>query len=178
MSLENHDKLKDWYRELSSPLKRFLTQRAGRSSADIDDIAQEVFLRLLRYDRAGIVEHPAAYLYKIAAHVSSEWSARSNRAQPHSADWLEELVEPVTPLSTTEADSNKQKVRDALALLPPRTREILRLLHAEELGYNQIAERLGLTRRIVKRVVVESYAALRLTLGAHVSAGKDWRMVP
>jgi len=162
--VDSRDRLVEWFREWHTPLRRFLRARPGTSSADVDDIAQEVFLRLLRYDRAELVEHPQAYLFRIAAHVSSEWTARAVRTQPHSADWLEELVDPATPLSATERTSVETLIRNALATLPARAREVLRLLHAEELGYDQIAERLGLTRRIVKRVVVESYAVLRRSL--------------
>ena len=39
---------------LEEPLE-FLARRRAGSAADIDDIAQEVFLRLLRYDRAELV---------------------------------------------------------------------------------------------------------------------------
>ena len=164
LKVQSQDRLVDWFREWRTSLRRFLLARPGASAADIDDIAQEVFLRLLRYDRTDLVQHPQAYVFKVAANVSSEWARRASRAQPHSADWLEELVDPATPLGAAERESNEVLIRGALSSLPARTREILRLLHEDGLEYEQIAERLGLTRRIVKRVVVESYARLRQSL--------------
>lgn len=164
--VQSQDRLVEWFREWRTSLRRFLLARPGASVADIDDIAQEVFLRLLRYDRTDLVQHPQAYLFKVAANVSSEWATRASRAQPHSADWLEDLIDPATPLSAAEQESNEAMIRGALAALPARTREILRLLHEDGLKYEQIAEHLGLTRRIVKRVVVESYAALRKSVPA------------
>lgn len=172
-TVQSQDRLAEWFREWRTSLRRFLLARPGASAADIDDIAQEVFLRLLRYDRMDLVQHPQAYPFKIAANVSSEWATRASRAQPHSADWLEDLIDPATPLGAAERESSEALIRGALASLPPRTREILRLLHEEGLGYEQISEHLGLTRRIVKRVVVESYAALRRAIpsGAARSSG-------
>ncbi len=46
------------------------------SGADVNDVAQEVFLRLLRYDRAELIEYPQAYLFKMAANVANEWAIR------------------------------------------------------------------------------------------------------
>lgn len=61
---------------------RFRRQEGGgfrlSRPADFDDVAQEVFLRLLRYDAAQIVEHPQAYLFKMASNVAAEWSIRSS----------------------------------------------------------------------------------------------------
>ena len=45
----------------------------------MDDAAQEVFLRLLRYDRGELVENPQAYLFKVATNVAAEWSIRARR---------------------------------------------------------------------------------------------------
>lgn len=50
-------RLVDWFQRWRTPLRRFLASRSAIRPADLDDVAQEVFLRLLRYDAARIVEH-------------------------------------------------------------------------------------------------------------------------
>src|SRR5258708_19577522 len=97
MSTGSVVRIGDWFREWRLPLKRFLMRRRAGTAADIDDIAQEVFLRLLRYDRAELVDHPQAYLFKIAANVSAEWSMRSSRRLPHDSAWLTALVAAPSP---------------------------------------------------------------------------------
>ena len=44
---------------------------------DVEDVGQEVFLRLMRYETAELIEHPQAYLYKVASNVATEWSMRA-----------------------------------------------------------------------------------------------------
>jgi RNA polymerase sigma-70 factor (ECF subfamily) len=165
------ERLVSWFREWRGSLRRFLLLRRGVPAADIDDIAQEVFLRLLRYDRTELIERPQAYLYRVAANVSAEWAARSSRRHPHRAEWLEELVDPADPQAEAERAAADGELHAALAALPSRAREILRLLHHEALTYEQIATRLQITHRVVKRDIVRAYAVLRHS----VAPGPDMR---
>ena len=50
-------RLIDWFSQWRSPLRKFLIRRNARSRADVDDISQEVFLRLLRYNQAELVHN-------------------------------------------------------------------------------------------------------------------------
>src|SRR5258708_6721834 len=157
-------RLGTWFRELQQPLRRFLTRRRAGSAADIDDIAQEVFLRLLRYDRAELVDHPQAYLFKIAANVSAEWSMRSSRRLPHDSAWLTELVDALSPEVELEKEGVDQTLRAALETLPSRAREILRMHFGDGMTHPEIAVALGVTRKIVKRDTARAYAELRAKL--------------
>jgi RNA polymerase sigma factor (sigma-70 family) len=135
-------------------------------SNDLDDVAQEVFLRLLRYQHDEIVVDPRAYLFKIAGNVASEWSCRARERLPHDSDWLDDLPDDSDVTREMERNQRSAEITIALNRLPARAREILRLHFGEGLGQSDIAARLGVTRRIVKRDIVRSYAALRLTLAA------------
>jgi DNA-directed RNA polymerase specialized sigma24 family protein len=44
-----------------------------RAIVDVEDLAQETYLRLLRARDLGDVRHPQAYLLRVASHVVSEW---------------------------------------------------------------------------------------------------------
>lgn len=149
----------EWFRHWQAPLRRYLVRRG--SGADVDDIAQEVFLRLLRYDRAELIEHPQAYLFQVASNVSAEWAVRSNRRLPHHSEWLDELVDTLSPESETERQSVNEQLHVALQALPGRAREILRLHFAEGMTGPDIAKAMGLTRKIVKRDTARAYATLR-----------------
>lgn len=156
--------LGDWFRDWQLPLRRFLTRRRAGTSADIDDIAQEVFLRLIQYDRAELVDHPKTYLFKIAANISADWAVRSSRRLPHDAAWLTELVDALSPDAELEREDTGEQIRLAVETLPARAREILRLHFGEGMNHQEIAAALGVTRKIVKRDVARAYAALRTTL--------------
>lgn len=167
--------LADWFRRWRAPLLRHLTSRARLSSADADDLAQEVFLRMLRYDRAELVTHPQAYLFRIAANVLAEWSTRASWRQPHAAAWLADLTDERDPERECTSEDDKAELERAIGMLPPRSREILRLHYDGGLTHEAIAARLGVTRRIVKRDLIRAYADLRGTLGARALPRRDPR---
>jgi RNA polymerase sigma factor (sigma-70 family) len=162
--------LGEWFREWHQPLRRFLAQRRASPKADIDDIAQEVFLRLLRYNRTDLIEFPQAYLYKIAANVSAEWATRSSRRLPHNSAWLADLADTLCPQVELEREVQEAELQRALEALIPRSREILRLHFGENLCQEDIAQRLGVTRRIVKRDLARAYATLRMALDSDICA--------
>ncbi len=164
MTIERDTRLAGWFREWKQPLRRYLLKRQRGAAADVDDIAQEVFLRLLRFDRADLVAHPQAYLYKVAANVSVEWSARASSRLQHSAEWLDDLAEVATPEDEAHREETNRQLKAALLTLPARHREILRLHFEEGLTYDEVAARLQLSHRVVKRDLSSAYAALRRLL--------------
>jgi RNA polymerase sigma-70 factor (ECF subfamily) len=158
------ERLSDWFSEWQLPLRRFLARRRAGSTADIDDIAQEVFLRVLRYDRSEFVDRPQSYLFQIAANVSSEWAVRSSRTQPHDSAWLEELVDSISPESELEREGVAAQLLLAIERLPLRAQEILRLHFDGGMTYAEIALAMGVTRKIVQRDLARAYAWLRTNL--------------
>jgi RNA polymerase sigma-70 factor (ECF subfamily) len=157
-------KVGNWFRDWQRPLHRFLARQRAGCAADIDDIAQEVFLRVLRYDRSELIDYPQAYLFKIASNVSAEWAMRSSRRMPHHSEWLTELVDALSPEVEVEREALDARLHAAVNALPPRSREILRLHFAEDVPHEEIARRLGVTRKIVKRDIARAYGSLRISL--------------
>ena len=159
-------RLTDWFRQWRSPLRKFLKRRGSVPLADLDDAAQEVFLRLMRYERAEIVEHPQAYLFKMASNVAAEWSLKARYSKPHHSHWLAELRDDSDPEQAAAERKLKAGVKRALLSLPPAHREMLRLHFFEGLGRSEIAARLRTSERVVKRAFLRSYAQLREHLDA------------
>ena len=159
-------RLIEWFGKWRKPIRSWLRNRASVPPGDIDDLAQEVFLRLLRYSDDVAVDNPQGYLFRIAANVANEWRERSRVRKPHDDSWLEELQieagdEPENAFAKTRAN---EYVQAAVDRLPPRQREVL-LLHVNEgLTYKQIAQQRGLTYRIVLRDLTRAYSTLRMQL--------------
>src|SRR6476646_7591720 len=63
-------------------LHRYLLRRLRRPQ-DVDDLAQEVYLRLLRLDEAKCVEKPLAFLYGVAAHVVADFKLQASTREAH-----------------------------------------------------------------------------------------------
>jgi RNA polymerase sigma factor (sigma-70 family) len=159
-------RLIEWFGKWRKPIRSWLRNRASVPPGDIDDLAQEVFLRLLRYSDDVAVDNPQGYLFRIAANVANEWRERSRVRKPHDDSWLNELQidageEPENAFAKTRTN---EYVQAAVDRLPPRQREVL-LLHVNEgLTYKQIAQQRGLTYRIVLRDLTRAYSTLRMQL--------------
>jgi len=169
-----HERLKDWFQSFRRS-RSLLRKLWCLSESDLDDVAQEVFLRLLRYDNLELIEHPQAYLIRMATNVAGEWSMRSRRRHPHDARWLDDLEAESDPERELTRETAHQQLREALAGLPPRQREILRLHFGEGLARAQIAELLETTERTVKRDLINAYARLRIVLESGVAERSDLR---
>lgn len=157
-------RLIDWFNQWRSPLRKFLIRRNSRTRADVEDISQEVFLRLLRYNQAELVQHPQAYLFKMASNVAAEWSIAARARRPHDSKWLSDLRAGDLPEDAAARAKAEEEMERAINSLPPRQREVLKLQFYEGLSYAEIAERLGTTPRAVKRNVIKSYQKLRSEL--------------
>jgi RNA polymerase sigma factor (sigma-70 family) len=157
-----------WFGRWRKPIRSWFSSRASVPRAEVDDLAQEVFLRLLRYSDDIAVENPQGYLFRIAANVANEWRDRSRVRQPHDRSWLDELqIDPADqPDNTVFQNRVSKHLQTAVDRLPKRQREVL-LLHVNEgLTYKEIADRLNVTYRIVLRDLTRAYATLRMQLKA------------
>jgi RNA polymerase sigma-70 factor (ECF subfamily) len=168
---DSKSRLADWFRQWRVPLRKFLVGRGAIPASDLDDVAQEVFLRLMRYDRTELIEHPQAYLYKMASNVAAEWAIRGRYVRPHESKWLAGLSAEDRPEDEASQVEIQDEVERALLTLPPRQREVLRLQFFEGLSRMQIAERIGTSERSVKRTLIKSYEMLRVKLDAELLKG-------
>lgn len=162
-----------WFRRWRAPIGKFLSTRWRVSASDIDDVAQEVFLRLLRYNNMDAIEDPQAYLFRMATNVASEWAMRSRHRYLHDPHWLTDLQAESDPERETAREAAHDQLRQALAGLPPRQREVLRLLYGEGFTRSKIAEYLNISERAVKRDLINAYCRLRIALNPEVAGQTD-----
>jgi RNA polymerase sigma factor (sigma-70 family) len=161
---ERLSELFDRFRTWRGPLRKVLLSRGSLPASDLDDVGQEVFLRLLRYQNADLIEHPQAYLFKMASNVAGEWAMRAQRRHPHDAQWLAELRATSQPDRELEQEAARADLHAALERLPARQREVLRLSFGEGLGRADIARQLKVSERVVKRDLLHAYQRLRTEL--------------
>lgn len=156
--------LSEWFRRWRSPLRKFLIGKGAVRVADLDDISQEVFLRLLRYDSDEVIEHPQAYLQRVAANVAAEWAVRARHRLQHEPRWLDALVSEGSAEEFLDQSFVRGEIKRALMTLSPRERSILKLHFEEGQSYSEIAVHLGLTLRMVRRDFENSFRKLRAEL--------------
>lgn len=162
--LRRGSRLAAWLGNWRNPIRSWLRNRTAARSGRIDELAQEVFLRLRQYRDDVAVNNPQGYLLRIAANVADEWQERARHGGRHDQSWLDDLQADRSDASESTLASAlvRQHVQAVVDSLPPRQREIL-LLHVNDgLTYKQIAAHRGLTYPIVLRELTLAYSTLRL----------------
>jgi RNA polymerase sigma factor (sigma-70 family) len=157
--------ISSWVRQWHRQLQRFLKRRSV-TDADAQDLAQEVYLRLLRFDGVELIRQPQAYLCKIAAHVACDWQLESRQSKPHSSEALDELIAEDTMAEALDAERRRQRLHAALQNLPANMRTALTLQYRDGLSYEEIAKQMNASLRSVRRYIEEGYIKLRQQLGA------------
>jgi RNA polymerase sigma factor (sigma-70 family) len=143
-------------------LQRYLAHRLPRPQ-DAEDLAQEVYLRLLRVDQTKL-RKPLAYIYGIAAHVVADFTndARHTR-ELLSEDQEEGPEESAEALPDDLADrlNLQQQLERALARLP-RMHALVLLAHKHRgLSYEEVAVELGLSIHTVEKYITQAKARIR-----------------
>jgi RNA polymerase sigma factor (sigma-70 family) len=156
-------RIADWVRRWNYDLTRFVERRV-RVRADAEDLAQEVYLRLLRTNQIDVIAEPQAYLYRMASNVAAEWRVRARESKPHSADELETLLETKTPEIRLDQAQDQARFDAALDSLGVMVRSVIFLKLREGMTNDEIARHLDITKRMVKRYLVSGYAELRVRL--------------
>ncbi|HEV7716719.1 MAG TPA: sigma-70 family RNA polymerase sigma factor, partial [Steroidobacteraceae bacterium] len=128
---------------------------------DIEDLAQETYLRLLRARDLSEVRNPQAYLLRVASHVVLEW--RDHQPRPESMVTLDddELVDDSPPDFELEATLSQKRLEQTLAAASPVMRAVLLLRLRDERSCKDIAQDLEITERQVKRYLARGYERLR-----------------
>ncbi len=89
------DRRERWFQDLvatvGGDLLRFLRSRLGHGDL-AQDLAQEVYLRLLRMDDIGLIRNPRSFVIHLAAHAAHEWRMLARNRLQHSEEELQQLV--------------------------------------------------------------------------------------
>lgn len=138
--------------ENSTFIKSFL-RRFLHSQHDIEDVAQQAYLKAYCAEQEKSIEHPKSYLFTIAKNIAiNELTKKSNRV----TEYLEECddsvsIEPSATLeSEMEAEQSLGIYCDAVAALPEACRRIFLLRRVHGLKQTEIAETLGVSLRNVE----------------------------
>lgn len=144
-------------------LTRFAT---GLLRGDVErarDVVQEAFLKLWQADRAAIDDHLAAWLYTVCrnrAHDIARKESRMNLVPDPRPDGVAE-----SPLEHLSRQQRAGQAVQALAHLPARQQELVRLKFQGGLSYREIAEVTGLSVSNVGYLLHTAIKAVRREIG-------------
>jgi RNA polymerase sigma factor (sigma-70 family) len=147
-------------------VRRFFSRRL-RDGADVEDLTQEVFARLLKRAELGEIANIEGYLFHTAANLLRERARKAARRpgdDPGLDPDLAESVEDFSPERILLGREAYARMVEALQELPERTRTIFVLNRFEELSAAEIARRLGVSVSTVEKDMMRAIAHLKARL--------------
>jgi RNA polymerase sigma-70 factor (ECF subfamily) len=158
----------------SQRLRRFFALRL-RNEADAPDLAQEVFLRLMRVEHHESIRSPEAYLFTVASHVLHQHTLR-RAATPATINITDvfaelQLTSGDDPMARADAQQKLEDIERTLAQLPPKMSTTLMLHRFAGLTIEEIGRELGVSRPTAKKYLARALAHCRDALEEGGSRG-------
>lgn len=146
------------YREHRSWLEDWLRHRVG-NSWDAADLSQDTFLRVLSSaQKLEELREPRAYLLTVGKRLLSNFYSRRSLEAAY-LEALAQLPEECVPSPEQRwlLLETLQALDELLDGLPPLVRRAFLWSQLHGLGYREIAERLDVSERTVKRYMAQAY---------------------
>jgi RNA polymerase sigma factor (sigma-70 family) len=145
------------FQENEIALKRFI-KRFTSASHNVDDFAQETFLKGFAAELRMQINDPKAFLFKIAKNVALtevRKDARSPRGYIKNVDDISQILDEDQATAEDWLDGRKKLIlfSKAVAQLTPRCREAFLMRRIDNLQYKQIANRMDISVSAVEKHV-------------------------
>jgi RNA polymerase sigma-70 factor (ECF subfamily) len=140
------------YLERSGFLKRFLARFL--SAEDVDDVAQEAYLRAYLAEQRAPIEHPTAFLFRVAKNLALTTLTRKSR---QIAAYIEAAGGHAAASSVAGVDQEIEAQQcfglycEAIASLPVKCRQVFLLRKVHGLSHKEIARRMELSVSSVEK---------------------------
>ncbi|MCW3017734.1 MAG: polymerase sigma factor [Solirubrobacterales bacterium] len=163
----------DFYEQMSPQVLRFFVRRTDDPHRAVD-LTAETFARAFEHRRefrGASDEQAAAWLWRIARNELAGYR-RSRAVELAAVQRLgleraltdEELVQ-IERLS--DAEALREQIQHALEVLPDEQQEVIRLRFIDELSYDEMAEKLGVSNDVVRTRTSRALRALRASAHLH-----------
>jgi RNA polymerase sigma factor (sigma-70 family) len=165
---DKHALVRDLAAKQGTRLQGFLRRRV-RNAADIPDIIQEVFLRLLRVPSQETIRVPEAYIFTVARHV-----AQQHQLAAAPRDMTVELDETALaelrsgsdtdPILEASAQECLEHLNNVLEQMPAKMQATFLLYRRDGMSMDEIAAKLGISRHMAKKYLVKVLVQFRRRL--------------
>lgn len=156
------------YFEMRDALGRFFRARLG-SSGEVEDLLQDLYLKIAALPASLEVKDPRAYLYRLAANLVMDRWRSGRRAAARDGAWrqvshnigaVEDLDDAPSAEDVVAGRERFARLLATLSRLPSRTQSVFRLHKFDGLSYAEVAERLGISRSSVEKHMMDTLRIL------------------
>lgn len=145
-------------------LRRYLQLRVPED--DVDDVLQDVMLRVIRLDERTVVERPKCYLFQVAqATLIDRHRRQSARKALLHCELMEEMhpVDELHPLHILIARDEFRTLARVLNGLPERTRDILLAVRIGGESLKELAQKYDVSTSAIEKHVTKALRVLERT---------------
>jgi RNA polymerase sigma-70 factor (ECF subfamily) len=143
------------------PLIAYFRRRV-RGPDEAEDLAQEVFLRLVRRLDVEPIDNPEAFLFRTAVNLLRDRARRGKTLASHREElsWQAGAFEALSPDRVLEGRQSLAGVTRALAQLDERSRDAFILHRLEGMRHADIAALYGVSVSSVEKYIIKALAHL------------------
>lgn len=137
-----------------------------KSEQEAEEIVQDVFLAIwVGRDKLADVSDPEAYLFTIAYNTVYAYLKKTSRRE----ELINKLISRISEIqnSTEETVAHRETqglINDAVQKLPPQQRIIFQMSKQNDLSYDEIADRMHLSKNTVRNHLAEAVKTVRIFL--------------
>ncbi|RZJ00888.1 MAG: RNA polymerase sigma factor [Brevundimonas sp.] len=156
------------YFEQRDALARFFRARLG-ASADVEDLLQDLYLKVSSIDSRVEVHEPRAYLYRLASNLMMDRRRSSLRSAARDGAWrlathvtgeVEDIADTPSAESVVAGRERLSALITALEALPKKTSAVFRMHKFDGLSYAEVATRLDISRSSVEKHMMTALKVL------------------
>lgn len=127
------------------------------------DIIQETFIILAKTARSQLIEHPRAFLFRVATNLAFDYIKHHKVVQRHADASVEfkDALEAPSPERILTQQERLQQFKTIVEELPPRCRDAFILYKVHGLTYREIAVELGISQSGVEKHIMKGLAHCR-----------------
>ena len=146
-------------------LRRYLFRRLG-GPKEVDDLAQEVYVKLLRIGAELHLHKPLAFVHTVAARVLADHRTAAAQERAHlgcdrGSDDEPDRVSDALYERLEESLVVQRRIDRALAQISPRHASVLLMIKRDGMSCEEVATKLRLSVHTVHKYLQESRAQLR-----------------
>ena len=154
-------------------MRRFFQARLG-AAADVEDLLQDLYLKISAVDSSAEVREPRAYLYRLASNLMMDRWRSGRRSTARDGAWrdiahvsgpTEDMDDAPSAEAVVAARQRLAKLMTALDALPDKTRTIFRLHKFQDLSYAEVAEKLSVSKSTVEKHMMSALKVLAAKVG-------------
>jgi len=162
--------------ELAIPLVRYLSRKVSNNE-DANDLAQEAFLRMHKFQQSRRLDNARAFLFKTANNLVIDQMRRakvhdkylSSEMPPERSDEESDEFAPSAERMAS-AEQELDRIYKAVDQMPEKVRRAFLMHRGKDMSYAEIAFEIGVSTSMIEKYIIQALRILRQDMAERYQA--------